>query len=59
MADSEPFVSADDKVVLSDLLFFMWNEIHTHDTNHIIKHCDAFYDEKTVLEEKKQILSRY
>ena len=50
--DSEPFVRAQDKVVMSELLFFMWNKMHTHDANHIVRICDAFYDEKSILEEK-------
>ena len=50
----EPFVSTEDNVVLSDLLFFIANRLHTHDMDSIIQVCDAFYDKKTISEEKSR-----
>ena len=48
----EPFVSSEDNVVLSDLLFFIANRLNTHPAEVIIHICDTFYDEPTIWNEK-------
>ena len=57
MEGNEPFVTTQDKVVISDLLFFIMNKYHTHPVESIIGVCDSFYDDKTVAEEKSKFFS--
>ena len=46
------FVVAEDKVVQSDLLFYIANRMHSTPRDDIIRTCSVFYDEKTVWTEK-------
>ena len=52
---TELFVTPEDKVVLSDLLFFLTNRLNTHPSETVRNICDTFYDEKIVMEEKSLI----
>ena len=46
-----------ENVVLSDLLFFIINQLRTHPVETIVEICDKFYDERTVFEEKTKVFN--
>ena len=48
------FVSDQDKVILSDVLFYLQNKMHTTSFDDIAKTCDMFYDDEYILNEKQR-----
>ena len=52
MESCDTFVTKEDNVVLSDLLFYVTNKFNTHPHDTIIDICDKFYDDRTIAEEK-------
>ena len=57
MEGNEPFVTKQDNVVLSDLLYFLINKFHTHPMETIINVCEGLYDDKIVAEKKTKFLN--
>ena len=52
MSPDNVYVRSKDKVILSDLLFYVFNEFHNTPKNVIIETCVNFYDEHTIWNEK-------
>ena len=56
-SDSFAFVSTEENVVLSDLLFYITNRVNTHPPEIIRNACDQFYNAKAVAEEKTRFFA--
>ena len=52
MNDEELYVRSKHKVILSDLLFFIYNKFLNTPKNVIVETCVSFYDEQTIWNEK-------
>ena len=55
MSNGTTFVSSRDKVILSDLLFYVYNAFHTTPKQIIIDSCVNFYDEDAIWNEKSRL----
>ena len=49
---SQLYVNATQRIILSDLLFFMQNKVHQIANDDIVQICANFYDEDYIWEEK-------
>ena len=52
MSNENIFVKSEDKVILSDFLFTVYNGFMNHPKNVIVETCVNFYDEETIWNEK-------
>ena len=52
MDQAKFFVRLEDKVILSDLLFFVYNGFLNQPKNAVVETCVAFYSEETIWNEK-------
>ena len=55
MSVGTPYVSSRDKVILSDLLFYVYNAFHSTPKQVIIDACVNFYDEDSIWYEKSRL----
>ena len=54
MSSPSPFVTEDEKILLSDLLFFMQNKLNSISNDDIVRICDEFYDDELIASEKER-----
>ena len=51
---NHPYITADQKIIPSDLLFYMQNKVHSCSQDDIVKSCTNFYNDEYVWEEKEK-----
>ena len=55
--DKTPYLTKEDKILASDLLFYMQNKLHVISHDDIVKICYNFYEEEHVWQEKEKYFS--
>ena len=48
------YISAEQKIIPSDLLFYLQNKVHSSSHDDIVKVCATFYDDEYVWTEKEK-----
>ena len=58
MGDKQLFVESSDSVIISDLLYFIWNKLQSSPATTVVTICHQFYtDEEYVFDEKQKLFN--